>query len=127
MKKHFILFIFSLILFDAYAQSNNSCADSTNQTKVYQQISIRKERYTESAILNKIEGTVIINCDIDTKCKLINCSIEKGLGYGLDELALDAIPEIEKQLEISENNICEEKKNIKIPIVFKLPKSLMDR
>lgn len=52
-----------------------------------------KRTYTNEAIDEKIEGKVFVSFKIDRKGKIIKESVKvvKGLGYGLDEIAIDAV------------------------------------
>ena len=47
--------------------------------------------YTEEARKAKFEGTVILLIDVDTAGKTSNPRVISGLGYGLDEKAVDAV------------------------------------
>jgi TonB family protein len=48
-------------------------------------------KYTEKARHDKIEGTVVMKGVIGTDGKASNVEIVKGLGHGMDELAVDAV------------------------------------
>lgn len=47
--------------------------------------------YPEDAKANKIQGKVIVSFVVDEKGKVVDAKIIKGLGYGCDEEALNAI------------------------------------
>ena len=50
-----------------------------------------KVHYTEIARRASIEGTVFIEVTIDKSGNVMNATIKKGLGAGLDEEALNAV------------------------------------
>ncbi len=50
-----------------------------------------KPEYTEEARLEEIEGVVLLAVTINSKGKVIKVRVLKGLGYGLDEAAIEAI------------------------------------
>lgn len=45
-------------------------------------------KYPEEAIQNKVEGTVMVDYDIDAYGKVISTRLKHGIGYGCDEEAL---------------------------------------
>lgn len=48
-------------------------------------------RYPQKALENKIEGSVLVEFQVDDRGKVIDASVIKGLGYGCDEEALRLI------------------------------------
>jgi TonB family protein len=47
--------------------------------------------YTEEARLAGVEGTVLVSAQLDEKGRLSDMKVVKGLGYGLDENAIDCV------------------------------------
>jgi TonB family protein len=97
--KPLVVFIaLALISFTAFSQSQ------------------RKDTYTYDAIENNIEGKVYISFVIDLNGNIIPDSVKvlRGLGYGLDEVAINAIKSAPKWTGVG--------KNVKftIPIAFSL-------
>lgn len=45
-------------------------------------------KYPEEALKNKIEGTVVVEYDVDALGKVIATRLKHGIGYGCDEEAL---------------------------------------
>jgi protein TonB len=50
-----------------------------------------RPKYTAEAIQDEIEGKVILMVNIDSKGYVTDVKLLKGLGYGLDELAIEAV------------------------------------
>ncbi len=77
-----------------------------------------KIKYPDEAKRNGVEGKVFIQAFLDETGKVVEAKLIKGVGYGLDEAALDAV----KQTKFSPGK--QESKPVKvqvtIPIVFKL-------
>jgi len=48
-------------------------------------------RYTTKARLARIEGLVALNCVVDTDGKAVDIKVERSLGKGLDEKAIEAL------------------------------------
>ena len=93
---------------DVAMENENPCLYTINLT------------YPDLAKNNNISGTVIISCDIDTTCSIVNRKIVSGLGYGCDEAALQALDQIEFNKKRCNSFICKPEKNVRIPIKFKL-------
>jgi TonB family protein len=47
--------------------------------------------YTDEAILKNIEGRVLVQFVVNKDSTVENVTVIKGLGYGLDEIAVDAV------------------------------------
>jgi len=47
--------------------------------------------YPEIALQNKIEGKVLVHYKLDKACEIDTLDIVKGLGYGLDEIAINCV------------------------------------
>ena len=77
-------------------------------------------QYPDSALKHKIEGSVMIDINIDTTGNITNAIIKKSLGYGLDEEAIRLIKLMPK-FEVSKNE--EESTNETFEIHFVLPKN----
>ena len=63
--------------------------------------------YTEEAAKNDIRGDVIVRLSIDVEGKVVGTKVVRGLGYGLDELALTLVSELafEPALDFSDRPI----------------------
>src|SRR5262245_22180495 len=48
-------------------------------------------RYTDEAVLAKIEGTVTLEVEVDIDSKVRVLNVVRGLGHGLDQSAIDAV------------------------------------
>lgn len=74
--------------------------------------------YPEKAKEAKVEGKVFIKALISTEGKVISASVEKGIGYGCDEAALEAVKMTEFTPGESKGKKVEVE--ITIPVMFKL-------
>jgi TonB family protein len=83
-----------------------------------------KRTYTNEAIEEQIEGRVFVRFNIDKKGKIIRESVKvvNGLGYGLDELAIEAVrtapdwaPPTKDQIKIYGDTI-----KFTVPVAFNL-------
>ncbi len=70
----------------ADVQFSNSCTVENIET-VFNTVLF----YPEEARENEIEGTVFVNCVIDTSGLIGNCIVARSLGFGCDEEALKLI------------------------------------
>ncbi|MFM2225737.1 MAG: hypothetical protein RJA07_1939 [Bacteroidota bacterium] len=70
--------------------------------------------FTNLAKVNEVEGKVIINFIIDENGKITECKIVRSLGFGLDEIAMDAIRKMP-------NWIPAEQAQRKVPVMFTMP------
>lgn len=109
---HLLFFNFAFYTI-VFAQSEIS-KDSSNVVFICKS-SIKYPREAEE---NNITGTVIIVYDIDSNCRKINIRIEKGMGYGCDEEALNAIKNC-KPIFTSKNRKCVPSLNLKQPFTFR--------
>ena len=48
-------------------------------------------KYTQAALQARIEGTVLLNVVVDVDGKVQNARVIRGLGYGLDEAAVQTV------------------------------------
>ena len=69
---------------------------------------------------NNIQGVVNLEFVIDNTCTITDIKVVKGLGYGLDEIAIKMIEELEKQLKIEHRTWCTTSSTVKLPILFRL-------
>lgn len=79
---------FLLIAFFANGQNIQSDSSQIFKQKNNLVYCSHRSQYPQLAKEKKIEGTVIISCDIDSTCSIINRKVVKSLGYGCDEAAL---------------------------------------
>jgi len=47
--------------------------------------------YPVSAYKNRIEGKVVVRFMVDSLCRISHVTVKKGLGHGLDEIAIDIV------------------------------------
>lgn len=76
--------------------------------------------YPEEAFEKNIEGTIVINFDIDSTCSFINRTQNAILGYGCDEIAWKTINTFERDYKKLNKNNCEATKGISLPVKFEL-------
>jgi len=101
-----------LVVFCAYPTfSQNKRPSSEVQVKY----KIKNLKYPLAAREKGIQGVVTVVFDIDSSCNIVNKRVEKGLGYGCDEEALNALVMDEKV-----GKSCKPTKEIKASIKFKL-------
>lgn len=81
----------------------NSTADSLKENKDFRPVITskmlsdlsRRIKYTEEAKEAGIEGKILVEFTVNSEGNVIEPKIIRGLGYGLDEVALDAVKGIE--------------------------------
>ena len=73
--------------------------------------------YPLKAQENNISGTVIVLFDIDSNCRIVNIRIEKGIGYGCDEEAINALRKCRPKC-INGKNKCTETFGLRQPFTF---------
>ena len=81
----------------------------------------RNFTYPEEAAMEGIEGTVIISYEIDEQGKIDNIKIVKGVGYGLDEAAIELIKKM-PNYEPAKLNSRNVRTKLTIPVKFQLYK-----
>lgn len=86
--------------------------------QLYQDLS-KEIKYSDEAKSKGIEGRVYVQFVVDTDGKLNNIEVVRGLGYGLDEVALTAIKEV-KAFEPAMQRGKTVKQRIILPINFSL-------
>lgn len=75
--------------------------------------------YPQTAIDARIEGIIVLEVMIDTLCHIQNKRVLGGLGYGLDEVALNMIDQKFESSLVRELNKCSSDTML-IPVRFKL-------
>jgi len=101
-----------LIKGTAYCQNKNS-SDTTSKIIICQSTL----SYPQKAEQNNISGTVIVLFDIDSNCRIVNIRIEKGIGYGCDEEAMNALKKCRPKF-INGKQKCTETFNLRQPFTF---------
>lgn len=81
-----------------------------------------KFEYPSEAKKNNIQGKVVISAILNDNCELSSILIQKPLGYGLDELAINMLKEFEKQLKNENKTCCFSETKILFPIKFRINK-----
>lgn len=125
MKIHFAAFVLiSFISTNLFSQQETikivKPSESSASAKENPCFSSLNLTYPQLAKDKKISGTVIISCDIDTTCSIVNRKIVTGLGYGCDEAALQALDQMESNNKRCYSSACKPEKNKKISIKFTL-------
>lgn len=75
-------------------------------------------KYPEKARLNNIEGRVFVQFIVDTEGRVQNPEVIRGLGYGCDEAALEAVKQLEFEPGLQRGRAVNVR--FSLPIVFKL-------
>jgi TonB family protein len=77
--------------------------------------------YPAEAAEKHIEGRVYLTFELSANCDVTDIKILRGLGYGLDEIAINIVKELAKDIK-EKKNCCASPsgKPIKIPITFKI-------
>ena len=104
--------------------------DSISQASTITNIGVEPyhfDRYPSIALEKGIQGTVIVGYEIDDNCQIKNVKIIKGLGYGLDEIALENIKCIQLELDKIEKKNCFELKNLSYPIRFMIQETTNEK
>jgi protein TonB len=70
--------------------------------------------FTNHAKVNEIEGKVMLNFVIDEEGNIKECKILRGLGFGLDEVAIKAVNQMPKWIPAEQGHR-------KVAVVFTLP------
>ena len=111
--KTFLFFL--LIQGTVYSQNKNS-EDTTSKIALCQSTL----SYPKKAQENNISGTVIVLFDIDSNCRIVNVRIEKGIGYGCDEEAMNVLKKCRPKF-INGRKKCKETLNLHQPFTFAKP------
>lgn len=74
--------------------------------------------YTEEAQKNNIEGKIYVLAYVNEEGDVDSTMILQGLGYGLDEVASDAV--LQTKFSVAKQDDVPVKVEVAIPIVFKL-------
>jgi TonB family protein len=98
-----------------YAQ-NREPADTNNRVIICESILY----YPREAEAHGISGTVVVLFDIDSNCKIVNVRVEKGIGYGCDEAAMNALRKC-KPIFTGVKRKCSTIFDLKQPFTFKKP------
>ncbi len=77
-------------------------------------------KYPKKAYENGIEGTILLTFDIDTTCSFINVKQSPKLGFGCDEVALESLLKLEKDMKKDNHNKCVVVSNREIPVTFRI-------
>ncbi|WP_291117911.1 TonB family protein [Flavobacterium sp. UBA6135] len=72
--------------------------------------------YPKTALLNNIQGSVLVSFNVSEKCSVTNIKVVKGLGYGLDEIAI--VTALGKDIMEKRVDCC--KFNFTVPVVFRI-------
>jgi protein TonB len=70
--------------------------------------------FTSMAKINEVEGKVVLRFVIDETGNIVNCKVIRSIGYGLDEIAVEAINNMPKWKPAIQGN-----RNV--PVLFTLP------
>jgi hypothetical protein len=115
-----IVLFFSIFCLAGYLSAQEVRKDSIN-CSCYREIYVSYPNVPDS---EKVEGTVIVEYDLDTFCMAANPKIIQSLGAAYDKEALRVI----KLMNVF-NNSCKsrcrfsvcQKKKVKLPLTFRLP------
>ncbi len=86
----FKILITAVVIIPALVRAQDT--DST-RTVALDLVSYRSINYPRAAIEAGVDGTVMVEIVIDQRCIIKNKSVLTGLGYGLDEAALNVFDE----------------------------------
>ena len=109
-----IKLILLLLLIRGTIYSQNKNLEDTTSKIILCQTSLS---YPLKAQENNITGTVIVLFDIDSNCRIVNIRIEKGIGYGCDEEALNTLKKCRPKF-INAKKKCTETFNLRQPFTF---------
>ena len=119
-----MLFYFTLLIAGmvSFGQQKNPASDSKAKlTKTRPQIlNDPSPKYTVEALENGIEGNVIVSVTASKDGKAADLKIIRGLGYGLDEMALDAAARIEFSPARDESGKPVDTPNLRLEISFRI-------
>jgi TonB family protein len=76
--------------------------------------------YTEEAKQNFVQGRISVNFDVNDQCQISNISVKKGLGYGLDEIAMDMTKSLQEEFDKIPSDSCFSSNNLTLNIDFTL-------
>jgi Gram-negative bacterial TonB protein C-terminal len=115
-----IMLFFSIFFFTGILSAQEVRKDTSN-CSCYREIYVS---YPDMPDSQKVEGTVIVEYELDTFCMAANPKIVQSLGVAYDKEALRVI-----KLMIAFNNSCKSrcrfsvcnKRKVKLPLTFRLP------
>lgn len=67
-----------------------NAVELTDEMTPPQMLEVAQPNYTEAAKKKKIEGDVVLAIVVDKQGNVVDPKVKKGLGYGLDENAIEA-------------------------------------
>ena len=135
MKKLSFILVFFLLTVSSYSQSV-TCGkmeielkkDSMENKTAKIGIGLhRLDRYPSTALEKGIQGTVKVGYDIDDNCQIKNVKIIEGLGYGLDEIALEYLKCLQLELDKIEKENCFELRYMVYPVRFKIQETKTEK
>ncbi|MDR1698579.1 MAG: energy transducer TonB [Prevotellaceae bacterium] len=130
MKKIFVFLFLFLFVICSYAQSivcsegkielkrdsTDNISNWTSDIAIYP----LKFEYPTIAKEKGIQGLVLVGFDVDDNCQIKKVKIIKGLGYGLDEIALELATCLQRELDKKDKKDCFEWKGLSYPVRFVL-------
>jgi TonB family protein len=129
MTKLLLLFLVSLIPSTIFCQPEIPTR-ATDDTTYYIAVEVMPEPiggiaeisdrlyYTEEAQMNNIEGKIYVLAYVNEEGTVDSTKILQGLGYGLDEIASDAV--LQTKFTTAKQDNIPVKVVVAIPIIFKL-------
>ena len=112
----FLIALFFVTTHTVYGQAGSGRKDTVKRS--YTIIRMCSPNYPKKAEENNIEGTVVVQFDMDSNCMFVNFRILKSLGYGCDEETIKAI----KCKVIYRSGTCPPLYNLRQAVIFTKPK-----
>lgn len=105
----------------AFAQSVTGTPDTSEYSNELKKRFYRyKILYSKKAMENHIDGTVIVQFDIDSTCFLVNRTVKQSLGYGCDEQVLLVLDKLARDMKKDNKMKCKTVTRLELPVRFKL-------
>lgn len=106
-----------LLLFHGFGYAQNRHSEDTVSRVILCESTLSYPRAAEE---HDITGTVVVLFDIDSNCRIFNIRVEKGIGYGCDEAAINTLKRCKPKF-IGIKRKCPAMFNVKQLFTFKKP------
>lgn len=120
-----IQFICLVLMFSFFSSQitfgQNKSTDTDTAHRSFTVCRMCSVSYPKKAEENNIEGTVVVQFDIDSTCSYVNIKVIKSLGYGCDEEAIKAMKNCKNVNTKSKSN-CPPRYHLLQTFVFGKPK-----
>ncbi len=125
MRRQFTITLLTVLLTLTVAHGQTDCkfkytiTDSAGLCMFSSQPINCPVQYPKTATEKNIEGKVIVSYNISDNCTMTDIKVVKGLGYGLDEIAINLVKEFGNDIKKNNSKCCFSGQQI-VPVIFSL-------